>query len=182
MRPWVSRTHTKWGRVACACHSRPHTVRGGREENPNICGPSSLADTAEASRRPCLNQGCPLTSTYALWHMFTLTHMNAHIHTHINTYIYQKQLSRTWQRGVNVITNSHKHHWSIGVLPFWRCVTPFQTPSSAQKKAVLHTWGEPGGASSSQCEPAPEPAQSAWIQQFLLLPKHGTRNQRSWSC
>lgn len=132
--------------------------------------------------------GDPVSIKAVLWpqhmHCGTCSHLHTWMltYTHINTYIYQKQLSRTWQRGVNVITNGHKHHWSIGVLPFWHCVTPFQTPSSAQKKAVLHTWGEPGGASSSQCEPAPEPAQSAWIQQFLLLPKHGTRNQRSWSC
>lgn len=64
--------------------------------------------------------------------------------------------------------------------PFWHCVTPSQTLSSARRKAVLHTWGALADASSSQCGQVLEPAQSAETQRFPPLPKNrwpGVRKQ-----
>lgn len=62
------------------------------------------------------------------------------------------------------------------VSPFGHCGTPFQTLSSAQRKAVLHTWGGSGGVSSSQSDLMPEPARSAETRQFRPLP--GTKQTK----
>ena len=59
----------------------------------------------------------------------------------------------------------------INSIFFFKKVTPFQTLSFAQRRAVLHTWEESGGVSSSQSDPALEPARSALTRQFPPLPK-----------
>lgn len=120
--PWVSRTHTKPGRVACVCNPRTHTVRGGREKNPSTCGPPSLADTA-ASNRDCLHQHmhlniCTVAYAHAYTHECSHTHIQEHtlIQTHTkNTFVVHDKGEPMWLQMAASTTDQQESHLSDAV-------------------------------------------------------------------